>query len=110
MLRSTHESMMALMEANLEARKALVDALNGAMVGKDNQIEQLTQLLTSKNVIITPKKDAREAKTPKMSIEIVPGRSGWRKRSEMLADKTIPAPNDSFKALEQRVEKEGGKV
>lgn len=108
MLKSTHDSILSIMQANLDVRSENIQVLYDIIGEKDKQIASLVELQVALkcNDYTSP-----ERSTPKSGIETMPsGRGGWRARAEYISEKTIPVPTDSAAALELRVKQQGGTV
>ena len=111
MLRSTHLSLMRIMKANLDSRESAIAAIRQLLAQRDEQIASLTKLLAEpKCNDYTSDKSKKEEKPKEKNPVMFPGRPGWRTRAQMLSDATLPKPNDSARALEEKVIKEGGTV
>jgi hypothetical protein len=107
MLRATHDALMGAMQANLESRIEAFLTIRQLLKDRDEQIAALTKILTSPECNDYTQKDAEKPKKP---ILAPVGRIGWRTRSQMASEATIPPPADSMKSLEERVKREGGTV
>ncbi len=105
--RRRYNSMVQVMNANLEVRGELIDALKRIIVLRDGEIKALNLVLEGKKCNdYTPQPTDK----PKRLEPVLPSRSGWRTRAEMASVATIPAPKDSAKALEKKVQEEGGVI
>ena len=107
MFRMDHEAIVNALALNIELSHRLIETQRDRLADQVLQITKLTDLLTNQNVIITPKSDEKQPKSPN---QMPSGRGGWRIRASTASSATVPVPGDSAKALEERVEKQGGKV
>ena len=93
------------MQANLETREHVIDHYKMVITERDQKIKDLEALLTG----LKCNDYTRSAKAgEKKDVPAHFGRAGWRSRAKLASDRTIPAPNDSIQALEQRVKEQGG--
>lgn len=104
--RSHHESVVNLLTTNLEVRAELILEMKKVTATQRDEITAL------KLIVATGKCNDYTSLTPekrKMPDPVLPSRSGWRTRAQMLSDTTIPV-RDSAEALKLKVQKEGGTV
>src|SRR6202795_1877920 len=97
MLRSEHNALVTSLVANLDVRKELIDALNRVITTQRAEIAALKLPLEAKkcnDYTSTP------PEKPKRPDPVMPTRSGWRSRAQMLSEATIPVVGDSPKPLE----------
>lgn len=106
-LKSTHESFMDIMRANLESRSATIEVLKGIIKERDDQIAALAKTWADHKCNDYTSKVAPK---PKVAEFAPSGRGGWRARAELASNATIPAPSDSSAALDKRVKEQGGTV
>ena len=113
MFRNTHEKYYNHTEALVKAQSEItawqsaeIESLQNVIITLRTENKALTDSLTQQRVVNKPDKAEDKPK----GTHIPNGRSGWRARSAILSDRTVPAPKDSARALEERVNREGGKV
>jgi hypothetical protein len=106
-LRKTYEDALAQAWAETARADARILALEEQIVVKDDEIRALTAL------VIAPKVTKREEPAPKPPRrERQPGfrRGGWRAMAQHRSQQSAPQQADSKKALDAKVEREGGIV
>jgi hypothetical protein len=96
--------MVRSLQFTIDTERELILTLRTLIYDKEQQIQQLTQLLTA------AKCNDYTSKPPERS-KIVPfsnSRGGWRAKAQAASEATIPAEPDSLAKLEQRVKDQGG--
>jgi phage terminase small subunit len=106
MLRSRHDTIVAALAANLDVRAELISTQKAVIALRDAEIKALKLTLEGKKC---NDYTSEAPEKPKRPDPVMPSRSGWRARAQMMSDATIPI-KDSAKALEEKVKREGGTV